>query len=58
MATQPDRIEPAAPPEMPPAPSPSEAPVIEPGGPGEITEPAPDIDNPDPGIPETPPGQV
>ena len=59
MATQPnipspDTIEPAAPPEAPVTPTPQEAPG-EPARPDEIETPTPDIDNPDPVLPETPP---
>ncbi len=53
----PDIIEPGSPPETPATPEPLESPPEqpgEPGGPGEIEEPAPDFDQPDPGIPEAP----
>ena len=56
MATQPDptpdTIEPGAPQEMPSDPSPAESPVQDPPG---FEPPQPDTDNPDRGIPETPP---
>lgn len=50
----PDIIEPGSPPETPAMPEPLESPPDQPGGPGEIEEPAPDFDQPEPGIPETP----
>lgn len=46
--TQPDTINPGAPPEMPPEPGPAETPFNEPPG---IEPPQPDYDNPDPEIP-------
>ncbi|WP_299309268.1 hypothetical protein [uncultured Croceicoccus sp.] len=48
----PDRIEPAAPPETPATPDPSETPFREPD---EITPPTPDRDNPGTQPLETPP---
>ena len=54
MATQPDPdiITPSSPPEAPFQPTPQEAPAHQPD---EIEPPVPDFDQPDRGIPETPP---
>lgn len=53
---KPDTIEPAAPPETPPVITPDEQPQIDPTpGPGEVTEPAPDIADPGGNPMETPP---
>lgn len=51
-ATQPDKIEPQSPDEAPPFETPDEAPMQEPP---EISPPQPDYDDPDRGVPETPP---
>ncbi len=48
----PDTIEPQSPPEAPPIETPGEAPFHDPPG---FVPPSPDHDQPDRGVPETPP---